>query len=67
MPATVRSALRDAWPVVGTLYLGYLALQPPPGRYVGVGGLVLVAPLLAGWVAGRVFGVGPWSGSDGAD
>lgn len=56
-----RAVLRNAWPVLGSIYLLYLALQAPPVRYVGIGGLVVVAPLLAGWFAGRVFGVGPWS------
>lgn len=57
----LRSALRRAWPLVGTLYLGYLAVQAPPARYVGVGGLVVVAPLLVGWALGELFGVGPWA------
>ena len=61
MSPEVRSWLRRAWPFVGSLYLVYLALQPPPARYVGILGLVVVTPLLAGWVAGRVFGVGPWA------
>lgn len=61
MLATVRSLLRRSWPLVGTLYLAHLALQSPPVRYVGVVGLAVVAPLLAGWVAGRVLGVGPWA------
>ena len=61
MLAKVRSWLRVAWPFVGSLYLGYLALQAPPVRYVGVIGLVFVVPLLVGWVVGRVLGVGPWA------
>jgi hypothetical protein len=64
MNPEVRSVLRRAWPFVGSLYLVYLALQPPPVRYVGVVGLAVVTPLLAGWVAGSVFGVGPWAGTD---
>ena len=39
-----RSNLRRLWPLVGTLYLIYLALQPPPARYVGVLCLAIVAP-----------------------
>lgn len=61
MLAKVRSWLRLAWPFVGSLYLAYLALQAPPVRWVGVIGLVFVLPLLAGWIAGRAFGVGPWA------
>ena len=60
----VRSALRSAWPILGSLYLLYLALQPPPVRYVGIGGLVVVTPLLVGWAAGTLFGVGPWANDD---
>lgn len=55
------SWLRLAWPFVGSAYLLYLALQAPPVRYVGVVGLVVVTPLLAGWLAGRLLGVGPWA------
>ncbi len=61
MAASLRDWLRSMWPIVGTIYLGYLAMQAPPVRYVGIGGLVVVTPLLAGWIVGRVFGVGPWS------
>jgi hypothetical protein len=61
MFGTIRSWLRLAWPFVGTAYLCYLALQAPPIRYVGVIGLVFVVPLLVGWIAGRVFDVGPWA------
>lgn len=57
----LRSFLHDAWPFVGAAYLSYLALRPPPVRYVGVGGLVVVTPLLLGWTVGRLFGVGPWA------
>ncbi len=59
----LRSFLHDAWPFVGAAYLSYLALRPPPVRYVGVGGLVVVTPLLLGWTVGRLFGVGPWADS----
>lgn len=58
---SVRSFLSAAWPFVGSVYLLYLALQPPPTRYVGVIGLVIVTPLLAGWLVGRLFGIGPWA------
>jgi hypothetical protein len=57
-----RSILRRSLPLLGTLYLGYLALQPPPVRYVGIACLAVVTPFLLGWVAGNVFGVGPWAG-----
>ncbi|TKR28013.1 hypothetical protein [Natronomonas salsuginis] len=61
MLGSVRSILSAAWPFVGSAYLLYLALQQPPVRYVGVIGLVVVTPLLAGWTVGRLFGVGPWA------
>jgi len=48
-------------PVFGTLYLVYLATQPPPARWVGLGCLVILAPFALGWLAGRVAGVGPWA------
>lgn len=67
MFARIRSWLRLAWPFVGSLYLAYLALQAPPVRYVGVIGLAVVTPLLAGWIAGRLFGVGPWADGTPAD
>ncbi len=57
----IRSLLSRSLPLVGTLYLVYLALQPPPIRYVGVVCLAVVTPFLVGWVAGNVFGVGPWA------
>lgn len=60
----IRPVLRDAWPFVGWAYLCYLTLQPPPVRYVGIGGLVVVTPLLIGWVLGRAFGIGPWAVPD---
>jgi hypothetical protein len=65
MAGRIRSWLRLAWPFVGTGYLAYLALQPPAARYVGAVGLAVVTPLLAGWITGRLFGVGPWA--DGPD
>ncbi len=60
----LRSFLDAAWPLVGSIYLLYLALEPPPVRYVGLGGLVIVTPLLIGWALGRLFGIGPWAGTD---
>lgn len=63
----VRSSLRAAWPLLGSVYLLYLALQPPPVRYVGLGGLVIVTPLLLGWALGRLFGVGPWTDTGPSD
>lgn len=61
MAATTRRTLGWLWPLVGTAYLVYLALQPPPVRYVGLGCLVVVTPLLSGWIAGAAFDVGPWA------
>ena len=55
------SLLQRALPTVGTLYLVYLALQPPPVRWVGIACLAVVLPVIAGWVLGNVFGVGPWA------
>lgn len=62
MLPTVRSVLEESWPIVGTLYL---ALQAPPIRYVGLVGLAVVTPLLAGWIVGTVFDVGPWADGGG--
>lgn len=56
-----RSLLRRSIPLLGTLYLVYLALQPPPVRYVGIACLAVVTPFLLGWLAGNVVGVGPWA------
>lgn len=61
MIGQVRSVLRRSLPLVGTLYLVYLALQPPPVRYVGIACLAVVTPFLLGWIAGTVFDVGPWA------
>jgi hypothetical protein len=61
MAAESRSLLARLLPVAGTAYLVFLATQPPPARWVGIGCLVVLAPFLAGWVLGNVFGVGPWS------
>ncbi len=63
----IRWFLREAWPLLGSIYLLYLALQPPPVRYVGVGGLLIVTPLLIGWAVGRLFGIGPWADADASD
>ncbi|PSP81965.1 hypothetical protein BRC88_00390 [Halobacteriales archaeon QS_4_69_225] len=62
MSATARSTLGWLWPLVGTAYLVYLALQPPPVRYVGLLCLTVVGPLMVGWLAGGILGVGPWAG-----
>ena len=64
MPKRIRWSLRAAWPILGSAYLAYLALQPPPVRYVGLGGLVIVTPLLIGWALGRLVGIGPWAQPD---
>ena len=53
--------LHRSLPLVGTLYLVYLAVQPPPLRWVGLLCLAVVAPLLVGWLLGHVAGVGPWA------
>jgi hypothetical protein len=55
------SLLKRATPALGTLYLIYLALQPPPLRYLGLFCLAIVTPLIVGWVLGHVFGIGPWT------
>ena len=61
MSATARETLRSLWPLVGTAYLVYLAIQQPPVRWVGVLCLLVVTPLLAGWLVGNLVGVGPWA------
>ncbi len=66
MADTDRSLLAKLLVPGGTLYLVYLALQPPPARWVGVGCLVVVVPLIVGWLLGNVAGVGPW-GEDQVD
>ena len=60
------SVLARLLPVVGTAYLVYLATQPPPARWVGLGCLAVLVPFLAGWLLGNVAGIGPWA-PDGAE
>jgi hypothetical protein len=55
--------VRAAWPFVGWAYLVHVALQPPPARYVGIVGVAIVTPLLLGWTAGKLLGIGPWAAS----
>ncbi len=52
-------------PVLGTVYLVYLATQPPPARWVGLGCLAIIAPFAAGWLLGRFAGIGPWASRNG--
>ncbi|MCU4802767.1 hypothetical protein OB920_20605 [Halobacteria archaeon HArc-gm2] len=59
-----RSLLAKLLVPVGTLYLVSLALQPPPARWVGLGCLAVVVPLLAARALGTVAGVGPWAERD---
>lgn len=61
MAAESRSVLARLLPVAGTAYLVFLATQPPPARWIGIGCLAVLTPFLAGWVLGNLFGVGPWS------
>lgn len=61
MPTESRSLLARSLPLVGVVYLGYLASQPPPARWVGLGCLVVLAPFAVGWALGRFAGIGPWS------
>jgi hypothetical protein len=58
------SVLARLLPVVGTAYLVFLATQPPPARWVGIGCLAVLAPFLAGWALGNALGVGPWAGDE---
>jgi ABC-type transport system involved in cytochrome bd biosynthesis fused ATPase/permease subunit len=51
-------------PAIGTLYLVYLTLQPPPVRWVGLICLAVVTPFVVGWLAGNLLGIGPWAGDD---
>jgi hypothetical protein len=55
------SLLKRATPVLGTLYLLYLASRPPPLRWLGVACLAVVLPLIAGWLLGNLAGIGPWA------
>jgi len=48
-------------PILGTIYLLYLASQPPPARWVGLGCLAVLAPFGAGWLLGRFADIGPWA------
>jgi len=48
-------------PVLGTVYLVYLASQPPPARWVGLACLAILSPFAAGWLLGRFAGIGPWA------
>jgi len=61
MTADEGSLLWRALPLLGTVYLVSLALQPPPAKWVGIACLAVLAPLFAGWIAGRVAGAGPWA------
>jgi hypothetical protein len=64
MPSGGDSLLAKLLVPAGLVYLGYLATQPPPARWVGIGCLVVVAPFLAGWLLGNLAGVGPWADSE---
>ncbi|WP_336035242.1 hypothetical protein [Halobacterium yunchengense] len=55
------SVLARLLPVAGTAYLLFLAAQPPPARWVGLGCLAVLAPFAAGWALGRFADVGPWA------
>ncbi len=55
------SLLQRSLPLVGTLYLIYLALQPPPLRWIGLICLAVVTPVAIGWLLGNVAGIGPWA------
>ncbi|QSG06325.1 hypothetical protein [Halapricum desulfuricans] len=48
-------------PVIGILYLAYLALQPPPLRWIGLLCLAVLTPFVLGWLLGRLAGIGPWA------
>jgi hypothetical protein len=61
VPTESRSLLARSLPLVGVAYLGYLATQPPPARWVGLACLAVVAPFAVGWALGRFGGIGPWS------
>lgn len=64
MASEFGTGLRRLLPLAGTLYLVYLASQPPPLRWVGLGCLAVLAPFLAGWLLGNVAGIGPWASDD---
>ncbi|WP_226012054.1 hypothetical protein [Halomicrobium salinisoli] len=61
MTAGNRTLLQRLLLPVGLLYLAYLASQPPPARWVGLGCLAVLAPFVIGWLLGTVAGVGPWA------
>lgn len=61
MSGSLESRFRRALPAVGTLYLVYLATRPPPVRWMALACLAILVPFLLGWVAGNVFGFGPWA------
>ena len=48
-------------PVLGSVYLVYLASQPPPARWVGLGCLAVLTPFAVGWGLGRFADIGPWA------
>jgi len=48
-------------PALGSVYLVYLATQPPPARWVGLSCLAIVTPFALGWALGRFAGIGPWA------
>ncbi|WP_232700435.1 hypothetical protein [Halobacterium wangiae] len=55
------SVLARLLPVAGTAYLVWLATQPPPARWVGLGCLAILVPFVGGWLLGNVAGIGPWA------
>jgi hypothetical protein len=52
-------------PVLGTVYLVYLATQPPPAQWVGLACLLILSPFVGGWLLGRYADVGPWADDGG--
>ncbi|WP_225333201.1 hypothetical protein [Halomicrobium urmianum] len=61
MASDNRSPLTKLLVPAGTLYLVWLALRPPPARWVGLACLAVVVPLVIGWLLGNLAGVGPWA------
>ncbi|MDS0258762.1 hypothetical protein NDI56_05070 [Haloarcula sp. S1CR25-12] len=47
--------------LLGPIYLVYMALQPPPTRWVGLACLAVLTPFAVGWLLGRYADVGPWA------